>query len=438
MAHAAYTICIHGACLLAALPALVRTIRIRGYGAWLLRRFGRLPDNLPAGQPVWIHAVSVGEVKACRSLIHALQEQCPQLPLVLSTGTPTGYDTARQLFPELSVFGAPLDLPWVVKRVLRRVSPRLLILMELEAWPSLLRCVDAAGVPQVILNGRVSHLSFEKYKKIGWWLPEFDRLDLVATQDEVGAERMAELGVPGAHLHVTGNMKHDLIRSNAHGTAESLGQSVGLADGTPVFVAGSTHDGEDGAVVRAWLEAGGGDVAHLVLVPRHLTRLKDIGRLLGKLHVPFVLRSEATPDRTAEQVLLVDTMGELEKLFELADLVFLGGSLAPVGGHNVLEPAAAGCPVIVGPHIETCRREAELLAAAGGLEVLSDEATFAAAVARLLADASERQKMGHAARQALLGLQGATEANLDLLRSKGLLRGSALDHGGECSTLSRP
>jgi 3-deoxy-D-manno-octulosonic-acid transferase len=310
--------------------------------------------------------------------------------------------------------------------------------MELEVWPSLLRCVDEAGVPQVILNGRVSRSSFERYKKIRWWLPEFDRIDLVATQDEVGAERMALLGVPPERLHVTGNLKHDLIGSDSLGDAEALGRSVGLADRTPVFVAGSTHDGEDAAVVRAWLAAGGPEVAHLVLVPRHLTRLKDIGRLLGKLDTPFVLRSEAKPDRASDRVLLVDTMGELENFFELADLVFLGGSLTPVGGHNVLEPAASACPVIVGPHIETCRREAEILAAAGGLEVLSDENAFVAAVARLLSDASERERMGRAARQALLGLQGATEANLHLLRSQGLLRGSALDRSGECSTLSRP
>ena len=149
------------------------------------------------------------------------------------------------------------------------------------------------------------------------------------------------------------------------------------------------------------------------------------------------LRSDVHPVWD-DRVLLVDTMGELENFFELADLVFLGGSLTPVGGHNVLEPAASACPVIVGPHIETCRREAEILAAAGGLEVLSDENAFVAAVARLLSDASERERMGRAARQALLGLQGATEANLHLLRSQGLLRGSALDRSGECSTLSRP
>ncbi len=435
LAHAAYALVVHLACLVALAPLAVRVLRDRGHGAWIRRRLGDRAVRFPAGRPIWVHAVSVGEVKASRPLVRALRERFPDVPLVLSTGTLTGQETARRLFPDLCVFAAPLDLPWVVRRTVRRVDPRLLVLLELEVWPAFLRCIDEAGVPQVIVNGRVSESSFRGYRRLSWWLPEFDRIDLVAAQDETYADRIARLGVPRDRIHVTGNLKHDLVGAVDREAARALGEGLGLDDGRPVLVAGSTHDGEDGPAVRAWLAAGGGEAAHLVLVPRHLDRLKDIGRLLRKLGVSWVARSECPPGRDPGTVLVVDTMGELETFFALADVVFLGGSLTPVGGHNVLEPAAAGRPVLVGPYLETCRREADILAAAGGLEVVADEAALGDAFARLLGDAGLRERMGAAARRALAGLQGATDADLRLLSAHGLLPGSPLERPDESATL---
>jgi 3-deoxy-D-manno-octulosonic-acid transferase len=200
--------------------------------------------------------------------------------------------------------------------------------------------------------------------------------------------------------------------------AAALGLGAG---GPPVFVAGSTHEGEDGPVVEAWRAAGGGSASRLVLVPRHLDRLKEIARLLKRLEAPFVLRSQAGPGRDSGTILLVDTMGELETLFGLADVVFLGGSLVPVGGHNVLEPAVAGCPVLVGPCTETCRRETEILAAAGGLLVVRDGADLGGVLGRLLADGSARRRMGERAREAASCLRGAAAADVRLLAEAGLL-----------------
>jgi len=437
IAHLAYGICVHLACLVAIPPLIVRMLRDRRQVGWILRRLGRLPEGRPAGKPIWIHAVSVGEVKASRPLVAALREQHPDVPLVLSTGTVTGYETARGLYPELYVFPVPLDLPWVVAGVLRRIEPRLLLLLELEVWPAFMRAADRLDVPQVILNGRVSESSFRGYKRLNWWLPEFDRIDLVAAQDALYAERITALGVPAERVHVTGNLKHDLIGVSTSDRIEGLGGPLGLRDGRPVFVAGSTHEGEDEPVVQAWLAAGAADAGHLVLVPRHLDRLKDIGRLLRRLEVPFALRSEAGAGdpRGPETVLLVDTMGELEDFFALADVVFLGGSLTPVGGHNVLEPAAAGRPVLVGPFLETCRREADILEAAGGLAIVADGAALGSTLGQLLTDESARRTMGDAARDAVRGLQGATAADLALLRDKGFLPGSALESRDESATL---
>jgi len=436
VAHAAYALAVHLACVVALPVMAVRLGRDRRQWAWIGRRLGRLPPGLPGGRPVWVHAVSVGEVKASRPLVAALKTRHPQVPLVLSTGTLTGFLTARELFPDLYVFPVPLDLPWVVRRVVARVAPRTVLLLELEVWPALLRALGEAGIPQVIVNGRVSESSFRGYQRLRWWLPEFDRIDLVAAQDETYASRIAALGVPRERIHVTGNLKHALVGACPPERVRALGEALGLLGGLPVWVAGSTHDGEDEPVVRAWLQAGGAARCQLVLVPRHVDRVRDIGRMLRRLDVPFVLRSEAGAARDPRQLLLVDSMGELEALFALADLVFLGGSLVPVGGHNVLEPAAAGRPQLVGPYLETCRIEAGILERAGALRVVADQPELGRAVADLLADGASRSRMGEAARRAVAGLRGAADADLALLEQHGFLDAS-LDQRGGSSTLGR-
>ncbi|MCB9899328.1 MAG: 3-deoxy-D-manno-octulosonic acid transferase [Planctomycetes bacterium] len=419
--HAVYLVVAHLVCLAALAGVCLRALRHRELRAFVAGRFGRLPPGPVPPNPIWIHAVSVGEVKAARALVAELRRARADVPLVLSTGTPTGFETARGLFPELYVFPAPCDLPWVVARALSRLAPRLIVLLELEVWPTWMRLADAAGVPQVIVNGRMSAKSYRAYRRLRWWLPEFDRLTLVAAQDEIVAERLADLGVPRERLTVTGNLKHDLIAEAPRERVELLRAALGLDDGRPVFVAGSTHDGEDGPAVAAWRAAGGAEAAHLLLVPRHLERVPAIGRLLDRLGVAYVLRSATSGSRPAGSVLLVDSMGELEALFGLADVVFLGGTLVPVGGHNVLEPAVAGCALLVGPHTETCRREARLLAEAGGLLTVRDEVGLGREVSRLLADRQAAREMGARARRAASGLRGAAAADVRLLSDAGLL-----------------
>jgi 3-deoxy-D-manno-octulosonic-acid transferase len=318
-----------------------------------------------------------------------------------------------------------MDLPAVVRKVVRRLDPRLIVLLELELWPAFLRVADELGVPQVVLNGRITEGSFRSYRRLRWWLPEYDRLALVAAQDEDNRLRFTRLGVPEARTVVTGSLKHDLVAAPDAAAVAALRRELGLPPagqgGLPVFLAGSTHEGEDEPAVAAWRAAGGGGAAHMLLVPRHLERLKDIQRLLRRLDVPWELRSAARPDRPPGTLLLVDSMGELESLFGLADVVFLGGSLVPVGGHNVLEPAAAGCALLVGPHLESCRREADLLAGAGALQVVPDGAALCARLATLLADAGERARRGRAGAEAAGRLRGAAQADVALLRAGGWL-----------------
>ncbi|MGQ0551844.1 MAG: 3-deoxy-D-manno-octulosonic acid transferase [Planctomycetota bacterium] len=425
-AHAVYDLLFLLALLLAALPFLLRALRDRRLWKTARERLGGLPEGAPAGRPVWIHAVSVGEVKAARPLVRELQARTPQIPLVLSSSTPAGYETARLSFPDLYVFHAPLDLSWIVRHVLRRVSPRLLILMELEVWPALLRAADEAGVAQAIVNGRVTQQSARRYRRWNWWLPEFDRLALVAAQDAANAQRIIGLGVPAERVHVTGNLKHEILEPVSPERSAELARTVGLTTNRPIFVAGSTHDGEDEAVLAAWEAAGGAAVCQLVLVPRHLRRLPDIQRLIERRRLTWRLRSAGTGLAGSEAVLLVDSMGELEGFFALAAITFLGGSLVPVGGHNVLEPAAAGCPILVGPHLESCRAEAELLREAGGLLVTQDAAALTQTLRELLADEPRRRAMGRAAGLAARTLRGAAAADVQLIAERGLLAEPAL------------
>ncbi|GJM20365.1 MAG: 3-deoxy-D-manno-octulosonic acid transferase [Planctomycetota bacterium] len=422
--HLAYALAVHVVLVLATLPWLVRCLRDPRQARWMLRRFRPLREAVEGPAPIWIHAVSVGEVKAARGLVAALAASVPDIPIVLSTGTATGFETASKQFPDRLVFPAALDLPWVVRALVRRLRPRMQILMELEVWPALMRALDEAQVPQVILNGRVSEGSFRTYRRMAWWLPEWDRLDLVATQNEVYRDRLLALGVPADRVSVTGNLKHDLTDGPERQAVDALAAELGVNGELPVFVAGSTHEGEDLPVVRAWLAAGGGEVSRLLLVPRHLERMREIERGLRKLGVPAQRRSELHAGAASVDpgsVLLVDSMGELETLFGLADLVFLGGSLVPVGGHNVLEPAASGCPQLVGPHLESCRKDAECLAQEGALRVVADEAALGRELLALLHDPEERSRMGKAAAQALSKLRGATRQNLELMRQAGLL-----------------
>jgi len=407
LAHLAYNLLFHTALLMAVAPWLVRLARDRRQWGWTLGRLGRLPKGRPDGPTIWVHAVSVGEVKASRTLLAALRERASGATVVLSTGTITGLETAAKLFPDVYVFPWPLDVPWVTASVLRRMAPRMLLMVELELWPSLSRQADKAGVPQAIVNGRVTESSYRTYRRFRWWLPEFDRLSLVAAQTDEYAGRIANLGVPGERVHVTGSLKHD-----------------------------RPHDGEDLAVIDAWLAAGGAGASRLIIVPRHLDRVKEIGRLLRRKEVSWVLRSECTVPRDPSTVLLVDSMGELEGLFALADVVFLGGSLVPVGGHNVLEPAAARRPVLTGPWLETCRLEADVLEAAGGLEIVEDASDLGRALARLLSDEELREKRGMAAWEASQELAGATQRTLQLLDELDLPGGRLLDPKPQSDTVA--
>jgi 3-deoxy-D-manno-octulosonic-acid transferase len=404
---------------------------------WLVRcardaRFRRMAgERLTLGLPllrdegrrrILVHGVSVGEVKGAAPLVHALEQRFPGIEVVISASTDTGVEVARKTFPGHTVVRFPFDPTWVVQRFLRRLSPQAVVLIELEIWPNFLRICNRRGLPVAVVNGRITDASFSRYHVFRSALPQFNRISFFGVQMEEYAERFRRLGGASERVVVTGNLKADSFGERAAqqsaGAARELGLLLGLEPGRLVLVAGSTHQPEEGLVAQAWRE--GVPEARLILVPRHPVRAEAVEAELSSLGFASqrltALRAGERPD--TKRILLVDTIGELEALYALADLVYVGGSLAPRGGQNVLEPAALGRPVLHGPHMDNFRQEAALLHGVGASRTVRDGRDLAAALRALAVDAQRRAEMGSAGRSAVLSQAGATARTLALLEER--------------------
>lgn len=395
--------------------SLWRGIRDRSYLEALAERFGFGPAA-PAGG-LWVHAVSVGEVQAAASLVRALRRRYPDLPLTLTTATPTGRGRARSLFGgEVAVRYLPYDVPGPVNRFLDRVRPQLGIILETELWPNLYRACARRGVPLVLASARVSERSVRRYRWAGGLVREALAHEvIVAAQSAADAGRFAALGASPTRTPVVGNLKFDFeLPPDAEARGRALREALGA--GRPVWVAGSTHEGEEELVLdaQARLAADLPD-ALLVLAPRHPPRFEAVAALLRRRGVAFVTRSSGADVGLTTAVLLVDTLGELVLFYAAADVAFVGGSLVPIGGHNLLEPAALGKPIVTGPHTSNAAPVARLLLAAGAAEVVADGPALAACVGRLLADGEARRVVGGRALAAVAANRGALARFLELL-----------------------
>lgn len=410
----------------AASPVLLARMLATGkYRAGLGQRLGRYPAEvaaLAARRPVWVHAVSVGETMAALPLVSALHEARPDLPLLLSTVTPTGQATARERAREAAaVCYFPFDLTGPVRRALDSIRPRLVLLMETEIWPVFLLEAARRGLPVGIANGRLSDRSFRRYRRVRPLLARCLRpLAFVGAQSQADAERFLALGAPPERTVVTGNLKVDQAAAPPRpgaATPASLEAALALPPG-PRLVAGSTHRGEEGAVLDAYarLRRSVPDL-RLVLAPRHPERLAEVGRLLDERGLGWQRRSErpGPPGAPAPDVVLVDTVGELAALYGLADVAFVGGSLVPTGGHNLLEPAAHARAPLHGPHMHNFREITRALADAGGAVPVADAASLADAAAALLADPARRRDLGARAQGVVEAGRGATARTLALV-----------------------
>lgn len=404
--------------LLAYLPAFVARRRRAGYGRNLGQRLGRIGNGLPSEPRCWIHAVSVGESAAAVPLVEGIRQRWPELGIVVSTITPTG---ARIVGERLAGTAThryfPIDLPGPVRRALDAARPRFFIAIETELWPNFLRALARRRIPAMIANGRISDRSFRRY---GWVRGLMRRVlanvSVFAMQTEEDARRIIALGAPPSRVVVTGNLKSDLLPEGAGEDATAWRERLRIGADARLWIAGSTHRGEEAIVLDAFRHArircpG----LALVLAPRHPERADEVEELIRERGLVACRRSRLPGDAAPGAVVILDTVGELAALYALAEVVFVGGSLVPIGGHNVLEPAMRGKPVLVGPHMSNFREGAELLQRSGGGLVVKDGPELERELARLLEDRELARRMGEAARQAFAGRQGAVSATLDLV-----------------------
>ena len=364
----------------------------------------------PPGPLLWVHAVSVGETRAAQPLVEALQRRWPAHRILLTGMTPTGRQAAREVYGDRVVQAyLPYDYPGAVDRFLRHFSPEFGVLMETEVWPNLLAAARRRAVPVMLANARLSARSARGYGRIGALArPAFASLAGVAAQTADDAARLAELGV--APVEVCGNLKFD-VQPPADKLA--LGRQWRAALGErPVWLAASTREGEEELVLQAWRSVA--PEALLVLVPRHPQRFAEVAALLGARGIEFARRSEGLPG-PASRVWLGDSMGEMAAYYALADLAFVGGSLLPLGGQNLIEAAACGCPVLVGPHTFNFKQATEDALAAGAALRVADADALGVAVDRLLADETALAGMREAAQSFARAHQGATGRMLALI-----------------------
>jgi 3-deoxy-D-manno-octulosonic-acid transferase len=411
-AEALYSVVAYALLPWALLHLAWRARRQPAYLRHLGERFGFY--RIRAGKPlIWIHAVSVGETRAAEPLIAALAARHPDHAILLTHMTPTGRETSQSLYGErvLRCY-LPWDLPGAVHRFLRHFEPQVGIIMETELWPNLLAACERRGLPVHLVNARLSERSARRYARVpALTRRTLGRLRAIGAQTARDAQRLAALG--GNRVTITGNLKFDRAPpDDASGLGTKLRERFGRE--RPVFLAASTRDGEEALLLDTIAAVDVPDFL-AVLVPRHPQRFDAVATLLAQRGIRFQRRSDDTPIDAATRVVLGDTMGEMFAYYTACDIAFVGGSLLPLGGQNLLEACAVGKPVLVGPHTFNFEEATEQAIAAGATLRVANAAELATEVRRLLADAGERSRMRDAGREFTAAHRGATERTLELI-----------------------
>lgn len=409
--------------LLGLLPSVLLQMLLRGkYRRGLAERFGRPRPWEGEATPLWLHAVSVGEAMAAAPLTRELSRRRPDVPLLVSTTTETGRAVALQRIVASRFVFFPVDLGCSVRPALARLRPRAVLLMETELWPNFLATCAGRGIPCVLVNGRISPRSFPRYRLVrAVFRPVLGNVRLFCMQSQADADRILALGAPPERVYVTGNLKYDLPTLGRGEAPERLRAALALTPNCRLIVAGSTHRGEEEALLDAFqqLRSSRAGVA-LLLAPRHPERLDEVERLVQRRGMACRRRSRLPGEGpVADGVVLLDTMGELATLYSTAAAVFIGGSLIPHGGQNLLEPAAWSRPVIHGPHMGNFLEMRERFRSAGAAIEVADGPGLREALARLLDDPLLADRMGAAGRSIVEANRGATARTADLV--EGLL-----------------
>lgn len=382
-------------------------------------RMGLLPDSLRQNTPgaIWIHAVSVGETLAVAGLVKELQRRYPERKIFLSSVTATGREAGEKRLPDVAGrFYLPFDWKWTVRRVLRHIRPSIFVIVETELWPNLLKAAREFGCQTLLVNARVSDRSFPGYRRIRPFMRHvLENITRICTQTALDAERFQQLGARPGRVVVTGNLKFDGHAPEFGNFGRKIKDVLAAENRSPVFVAGSTMQGEEPLVLQAWRAIRQKHPrAVMILVPRHPGRFDEVAEMLQAQKLKYIRRTRLPAndgeirDRLASvEVMLLDTIGELAEMVGVADIVFVGGSLVPTGGHNVVEPAFWGKPIIFGPHMNNFRDVASLFLRAGGAAQVAGPEGLADEVLHLLDFPTDARQMGEKARSVVEEQAGA-------------------------------
>ncbi len=402
----------------------IRILYRPSYRMNLAQRLGVYPEELfqnASRNTIWIHAVSVGEVISSGLLISSLRNTYPDAAIVVSTVTPTGHAIASERLDEAdAIIYLPFDLTWVVSAAAEKIAPRLFIFLETEIWPNLLRELSKQRVPTVMVNGRISDHAYRRYRWVAPLLPTVMRhISLLLMQTEHDAEKVRALGAVPSRVKVTGNMKYDQAHCHLQ-KDDTLRVKIGLTDRTVFVVAGSTHPGEEEEILVAFSLLvfsflGQAESAVLLLAPRHLKRLQEVESLCQQRGHTVLRKSQLFRGQwqvPPHPILLLDTIGEMNLFYGIADLIFVGGSLVPVGGHNLLEPAAWKKPVFFGPHTHHSREIADQLKSSGGGIEVANGLALGQAMRQLWRNPEMYRTRGEQAYQVVVANTGAVDRNL--------------------------
>ncbi len=405
---------------------LTRMMRRGGYFQHFEQRIGHFGTNTKAQlrehRRVWVHAVSVGEIYVALRFIKAYREEHPDTFFALSTTTSTGHAIARkEIDPRDVLFYFPVDLPVIIRKVLRIIDPVRLILVEGEFWPNLIRLADKQGIQVSLINGRMSERSYKGYRKLKSLTADvLRRIDPICVQGDVDAGRMIGIGAPAGHVHVMGTVKFDVAERNAEGeqAAQELLRRVGVPEGANVLLGGSTWPGEEAVLCDLYkkLKAENKNL-FLVLVPRHVERADEVIHCMEERNLTFLRRSQfdGSPAAETPDVLFVDTTGELRNFYSVADVIFVGKSLLEHGGQNPIEPAMCGKAIVVGPNMENFPAVMPVFLAGEALVQVAGVAELESTVVRLLADEPIRAAFGARAAQVVEANRGMIHKTVRLL-----------------------
>ena len=379
---------------------------------------GASRPRYPRDRVIWIHAVSLGEVFAISGLVEQIRRTFPQHRVLVSTTTDTGQQLARKRFGEANVFYFPMDFAFAIRPYLRALQPELVILAETEFWPNFLRLAHASGARIAVVNARISDRSWPNYRRFRWALRRMlVQVDLFLAQTPQDSARLQSIGAEAHRVQVAGNLKFDITLPPSPPIVESLRQSLAAEGAGPVLVCGSTVEGEEPLLLKAFENLR---VAHrralMILAPRHPERFDHVAILLRQLEIRSVRRSQWQGELLPGGVLLLDSIGELAALYALADIAFVGGSLVPRGGHNIIEPAQHGVAIVTGNHTENFRDIVALFQSRDAVRIVGI-ADLPLTLMQLLADDSERRALGRRAQQTMRSQMGATLRTLEALQT---------------------